>query len=361
VLIIACPCALGLATPMSIMVGVGRGAQAGVLVKNAEALELLGKVTWLVVDKTGTLTEGRPQVTTVEVISGSTEDDLMRLAAAVERGSAHPLAAAIVNAALSRGIQIPPVSDFVSTAGKGVSGRVEGRRIDLGNLELLKARGIDPGALADRADLLRRAGHTVLLVAVDDRAIGLVAAADPIRPTTAEAVRLLKEDGLKVIMLTGDSRITAAAIASRLGIEDVRSEVLPNEKREVVAELQRNGELVAMAGDGINDAPALAQATVGIAMGTGTDVAMESAGITLVKSDLRGIVRARRLSRATLRNIRQNLFLAFIYNIVGVPVAAGALYPFFGLLISPIWASAAMTLSSLSVIGNALRLRRVAL
>ena len=361
VLIIACPCALGLATPMAIMVGTGQGAKAGVLIKHAEALELLSRVGTLVVDKTGTLTEGRPQVTTVEVISGSTEDDLMRLAAAVERGSAHPLAAAIVNAALSRGIQIPPVSDFVSTAGKGVSGRVEGRRIDLGNLELLKARGIDPGALADRADLLRRAGHTVLLVAVDDRAIGLVAAADPIRPTTAEAVRLLKEDGLKVIMLTGDSRITAAAIASRLGIEDVRSEVLPNEKREVVAELQRNGELVAMAGDGINDAPALAQATVGIAMGTGTDVAMESAGITLVKSDLRGIVRARRLSRATLRNIRQNLFLAFIYNIVGVPVAAGALYPFFGLLISPIWASAAMTLSSLSVIGNALRLRRVAL
>jgi Cu+-exporting ATPase len=291
-------------------------------------------------------------VTTVEVTSGSTEDDLMRLAAAVEHGSAHPLAAAIVNAAVSRGIQIPPVSDFVSTAGKGVSGRVEGRRVDLGNLELLKARGIDPGELAVRADLLRRAGQTVLLVAVDDRAIGLVAAADPIRPD-GRSGPITQRRWPEGDHADGDAD-PAAAIASRLGIEDVRSEVLPNEKREVVAELQRNGELVAMAGDGINDAPALAQATVGIAMGTGTDVAMESAGITLVKSDLRGIVRARRLSRATLRNIRQNLFLAFIYNIVGVPVAAGVLYPFFGLLISPIWASAAMTLSSLSVIGNAL-------
>jgi len=361
VLIIACPCALGLATPMAIMVGTGQGAKVGVLIKHAEALELLGRVGTLVVDKTGTLTEGRPQVTAVEVTAGSTEDDLLRLAAAVERGSAHPLAAAIVAAASSRGIQIPAVSDFASTAGKGVSGRVEGHRVDLGNLELLKARGIDPGDLAARADALRAGGHTVLIVAVDDRALGLVAAADSIRPSAAEAVRLLKAGGLKVIMLTGDNRVTAAAIASQLGIDDVRSEVLPNEKRDVVAELQRNGELVAMAGDGINDAPALAQATVGIAMGTGTDVAMESAGITLVKGDLRGIVRARRLSRATLRNIRQNLFLAFIYNTVGVPIAAGVLYPFAGLLISPIWASAAMTLSSLSVIGNALRLRRVRL
>jgi Cu+-exporting ATPase len=361
VLIIACPCALGLATPMAIMVATGQGAKVGVLIKHAEALELLGRVTTLVVDKTGTLTEGRPQVTTVEVTAAWTERDLLRLAAAVERGSAHPLAAAIVTVASARGIEIPPVSDFASTAGKGVSGRVEGRRVDLGNLELLKARGIDPGELAARADALREGGHTVLVVAVDDRAIGLVAAADPIRPSTAEAVRLLKADGMKVIMLTGDNPITAAAIASRLGIEDVRSEVLPNEKRDVVAELQQTGELVAMAGDGINDAPALAQATVGIAMGTGTDVAMESAGITLVRGDLRGIVRARRLSRATLRNIRQNLFLAFIYNIVGVPIAAGVMYPFAGLLISPIWASAAMTLSSLSVISNALRLRRVRL
>jgi Cu+-exporting ATPase len=367
VLIIACPCALGLATPMAIMVGTGQGARAGVLVKNAEALELLGRVDTLVIDKTGTLTEGRPEVAAIEVapglpgMPGMNDQELLRLAAAVERGSEHPLASAILKAAGTRGIAIPPATDFATTTGRGVSARVEGRRVDLGTLELLESRQVDPGALAARADALRQDGQTVLFVAIDDRIAGVIAVADPIRPSTAEAVRLLKEDGLRLVMLTGDSRITAAAIASRLGIDDVRAEVLPAGKRAVVEELQRAGHLVAMAGDGINDAPALAQATVGIAMGTGTDVAIESAGITLVKGDLRAIVRARRLSRATLRNIRQNLFLAFVYNTVGVPIAAGALYPFVGLLISPIWASAAMTLSSLSVIANALRLHRLRL
>ena len=370
VLIIACPCALGLATPMAIMVGTGQGARAGVLVKNAEALELLGRVDTLVIDKTGTLTEGRPEVAAIEVapgvpgmpgMPGMNDQELLRLAAAVERGSEHPLASAILKAAGTRGIAIPPATDFATTTGRGVTARVEGRRVDLGTLELLESRQVDPGALAARADALRQDGQTVLFVAIDDRIAGIIAVADPIRPSTAEAVRLLKEDGLRLVMLTGDSRITAAAIASRLGIDDVRAEVLPAGKRAVVEELQSAGHLVAMAGDGINDAPALAQATVGIAMGTGTDVAIESAGITLVKGDLRAIVRARRLSRATLRNIRQNLFLAFVYNTVGVPIAAGALYPFVGLLISPIWASAAMTLSSLSVIANALRLHRLRL
>jgi Cu+-exporting ATPase len=361
VLIIACPCALGLATPMAIMVGTGQGAKAGVLIKNAEALELLGRVDTLVIDKTGTLTEGRPEVTAIEAASGWRDDDLIRLAAAVERGSEHPIASAIVKAAERRGLAIPRASAFASATGKGVSGQVESRRVDLGNLELLRSRGVDPGPLAARAEALRQDGRTVLLVSVDDRAAGLIAVADPIRASTADAVRWLKEDGVRLVMLTGDNRVTAAAIASRLGIDDVRAEVLPADKRNVVADLQRRGHLVAMAGDGINDAPALAQATVGIAIGTGADVAMESAGITLVKGDLRGIVRARRLSRATMRNIRQNLFLAFAYNTLGVPIAAGALYPFVGLLISPIWASAAMTLSSLSVIVNALRLRRVRL
>jgi Cu+-exporting ATPase len=359
VLIIACPCALGLATPMAVIVGVGQGAKAGVLIKNAEALELLGRVDTLVVDKTGTLTEGRPAVTAIEAIAPWNDHDLLRLAAAVERGSGHPLAAAIVKAAAARRVVVPPAEGFASATGKGVSAVVDGKRIDLGNVEMLKARGIDPGPLGPRADALRQDGQTVLFVSVDGRAAGLIAVADPIRPTTAEAVRLLKDDGLRLVMLTGDNRVTAAAIASRLGIDAVRAEVLPADKRDVVAELQRGGHLVAMAGDGINDAPALAQATVGIAMGTGTDVAMESAGITLVTGDLRGIVRARRLSRATLASIRQNLFLAFVYNTLGVPIAAGVLYPFAGVLISPIWASAAMTLSSLSVIGNALRLRRV--
>ena len=361
VLIIACPCALGLATPMAIMVGTGQGAKAGVLIKNAEGLELLGRVDTLVIDKTGTLTEGRPDVTAIETASGWRDDDLLPLAAAVERGSEHPIASAIVKAAERRGLAIPEASAFVSATGKGVSAQVENSRVDLGNLEFLRSRGVDPGPLAARAEAMRQDGQTVLLVSVDDRAAGLIAVADPIRASTAEAVRWLKQDGLRLVMVTGDNHVTAAAIASRLGIDDVRADVLPADKRKVVADLQRSGHLVAMAGDGINDAPALAQATVGIAIGTGTDVAMESAGVTLVKGDLRGIVRARRLSRATLRNIRQNLFLAFVYNTLGVPIAAGVLYPFAGLLISPIWASAAMTLSSLSVIVNALRLRRVRL
>jgi Cu+-exporting ATPase len=361
VLIIACPCALGLATPMAIMVGTGHGAKAGVLIKNAEALELLGRADTLVVDKTGTLTEGRPQVTAVEAAAGWSETDLLRLAAAVERGSQHPLAAAIVRAAEAQRIPIPAVTGFTSTSGKGVSGRVEGRRVDLGNVELMKARGIDVGPVSARAEAWRRDGQTVLAVAIDGQAAGLIAVADETRASTPDALRALTRDGLHVVMVTGDTRATAEAIGRRLGIDDVLAEVLPDGKRDVIAKLQREGHVVAMAGDGVNDAPALAQADVGIAMGTGTDVAIESAGITLVKGDLRGLVRARRLSRATLGNIRQNLFLAFVYNIVGVPVAAGALYPFFGLLISPIWASAAMTLSSLSVIANALRLRHVSL
>jgi P-type Cu+ transporter len=359
VLIIACPCALGLATPMAIMVGTGQGAKAGVLIKNAEALERLGRVDTLVVDKTGTLTEGRPQVTAIEAAAGWNEAALLRLAAAVERGSQHPLAAAIVRAAEAQRIPIPPVTDFRSTTGKGVSGLVDGRRVDLGNVELMKARGIDLGPVSARAEAWRRDGQTVLASAIDGRVAGLIAVADEIRASTPDAIRALTLDGLRLVMLTGDTRATAEAIARRLGIGEVFAEVLPEGKREVIVRLQQDGHLVAMAGDGINDAPALAQADVGIAMGTGTDVAIESAGITLVKGDLRGIVRARRLSSATLRNIRQNLFLAFVYNTVGVPFAAGALYPFFGLLISPIWASGAMTLSSLSVIANALRLRRV--
>jgi Cu+-exporting ATPase len=361
VLIIACPCALGLATPMAIMVGTGRGAQAGVLIKNAEALELFARVDTLVVDKTGTLTEGRPRVSAIDVAPGRREDDLLALAAAVERGSAHPLASAILRAAEERRLTIPAAADFASATGRGVSARVDGRRVDLGNVDLLRARGIDPGMLAERLDARRRSGETVLLIAVDGVVAGAVAVADPIRPSAHDAVAQLKADGVNVVMLTGDNRVTATAVARLLAIDDVRAEVAPGEKRAVVAELQRAGHLVAMAGDGINDAPALAQADVGIAMGTGTDVAIESAGITLVKGDLRALLRARRLSRATVRNIRQNLFLAFIYNMVGVPVAAGLFYPFAGLLISPIWASAAMTLSSLSVIGNALRLRRVGL
>jgi Cu+-exporting ATPase len=358
VLIIACPCALGLATPMAIMVGTGEGAKAGVLIKNAEALELLARVDTLVVDKTGTLTEGRPRLTAVEVAAGWSEAEVLRFAAAVERGSQHPLATAIVDAALERGVVIPPVASFVSMAGRGVDGRVESRAVVLGSLDLLRGRGIDPGPLADRADWRRQKGQTVVALAVDGQTAGLLAVADPIRSSTRDAIQQLKREGLRLVMLTGDNRVSAAAVAEDLGIDDVRAEVLPDAKRQVVADLQREGRTVAMAGDGINDAPALAQATVGIAMGTGTDVAMESAAITLVKGDLRAIVRARRLSRATLTNIRQNLFLAFVYNTVGVPVAAGVMYPVAGWLISPVWASAAMTLSSLSVIGNALRLRR---
>jgi Cu+-exporting ATPase len=359
VLIIACPCALGLATPMAIMVGTGRGASAGVLIKNAEALELLARVDTLVIDKTGTLTEGRPTLTAVDTIAPWTEDELLRVAAAVERCSEHPLASAIVSAADARRLAAPPVVAFQAMAGAGVVGRVAVHEVVLGSAELIRARGIDPAALVGRADARRREGQTVLFAAVDGALAGLIAVADPVRASAAGAIRALKADGIRVTMLTGDNRATADAIARQVGIDDVRAEVLPGDKRAIVEELQRGGRLVAMAGDGVNDAPALAQATVGIAMGTGTDVAIESAGITLVNADLRGLVRARRLSRATVRNIRQNLFLAFIYNTLGVPVAAGLLFPFAGLLISPIWASAAMTLSSLSVIGNALRLRKV--
>jgi Cu+-exporting ATPase len=359
VLIIACPCALGLATPMAIMVGTGRGAQAGVLIKNAEALERLEHVDTVIVDKTGTLTEGKPKLT--QMISAGTlpEQDVLRLAAGLEQGSEHPLAAAIVTGARGRNITVPQASEFESHTGKGVSGVVEGRRVLLGNLALMRDHAVDVGLLEARADALRQEGATVMFVAVDGGAAGLVVVTDPIKASTQEAIDLLHRAGLRVVMVTGDNRKTAEAVGRRLGLDDVRADVLPAQKREIVQQLQREGRLVAMAGDGINDAPALAEATVGIAMGTGTDVAMESAGVTLVKGDLRGIARARRLSQATMRNVRQNLFLAFIYNVLGVPVAAGLLYPVLGILISPIWASAAMTLSSVSVIGNALRLRRI--
>jgi Cu+-exporting ATPase len=361
VLIIACPCALGLATPLGIMVGVGRGAEHGILIRNAEALEILEKADTLAVDKTGTLTEGKPRLVGVEPAPGFTVDELLRLAASLERGSEHPLAAAIVKGAEAKGIALAEAQDFQSVTGKGVIGKVEGRSVALGNTALMADLHIVVDPLQPRLEELRREGQTVMLVAVDARLAGLVTVADPIRASTPEALRLLHEDGLRVIMLTGDSRTTAEAVARKLGIDEVSAEVLPQQKHEVVKRLQGEGRVVAMAGDGINDAPALAQAHIGIAMGTGTDVAMESAGVTLVRGDLRGIAAARRLSRATMRNIRQNLFLAFVYNAVSVPVAAGVLYPFFGLLISPIWASAAMTLSSLSVVGNALRLRRVRL
>jgi len=357
VLIIACPCALGLATPMAIMVGTGRGASAGVLIKNAEALELLARVDTLVVDKTGTLTMGKPAVAAIAPAAGWTEDALLQIAAAIERGSAHPLASAIVGAAEQRTLTIPAATDFTSEAGIGVKGLVNGRRVELGSLDLFQCCGIDSKEMSIQSAKWREEGKTVVVVGVDHIIAGGIAIEDPIRPTTADAVRQLKEDGLRIVMVTGDHALTANAVAKRLGIDEVRAGVLPAGKRDVVAGMQREGRSVAMAGDGINDAPALAQANVGIAMGSGTDVAIESAGLTLVKPDLAGVVRARRLSRATLRNIRQNLFLAFVYNTVGVPVAAGALYPFAGLLISPIWASAAMTMSSLSVIANALRLR----
>ena len=361
VLIIACPCALGLATPMSIMVGVGRGATEGVLIKNAEALEVTEKVDTLVVDKTGTLTEGKPQLSEVVAVAGTDRKELLRLAASIERGSEHPLAAAIVGAAEKEGTRLANTEDFRSLTGKGVIGKVEGYSIALGNITLLQELAIDPGPLLARAEELRREGHTVMFVAIDNRAAGLVAVSDPIKPSTQEAIEILHREGIKIVMLTGDSRTTAEAVARRLGIDRVEAEVLPEQKVEVIKRLQAEGRIVAMAGDGVNDAPALAQAQVGIAMGTGTDVAMESAHITLVKGDLRGIAKARRLSRATMRNIRQNLFFAFVYNVLGVPVAAGVLYPFFGILLSPIIASAAMTFSSVSVISNALRLRRVKL
>jgi P-type Cu+ transporter len=359
VLIIAGPCALGRATPMAIMVGTGRGASEGVLVKHAEALERLEKVDTIVVDKTGTLTEGRPEVVAIETF-GPAEDDLLRLAAALEQGSEHPLASAIVRAAKARSLTLPPDATFESTTGQGVHGRVGTSDVVLGNAEMMRARGIDTSTAEGRVAAHRQQAHTVLYAAIDGRLAGFIAVADPIKPTAREALDALRAEGVRAVMLTGDARETAEAVGAQLGFApgDIHAEVLPARKAEVVRDLQARGAIVAMAGDGINDAPALAQADVGIAMGTGTDVAMESAGITLVKGDLRGIVRARRLSRATMRNIRQNLFLAFAYNAVGVPVAAGALYPIFGVLVSPIWASAAMTLSSLSVIANALRLRR---
>jgi Cu+-exporting ATPase len=361
VLIIACPCALGLATPMAIMVGTGRGATAGVLVKNAEALERLEAVDTLVVDKTGTLTEGKPQLSIVVSLEGQSEDHLIRLAASLEQGSEHPLAAAILEAARQRGIATAAVERFQAQPGKGIEGAVDGHRVLLGNITMIREAGLVSETATARADELRRTGQTVMFLAIDGQLAGLIAVADPIKPTTAEAIDGLHAEGLRIVMLTGDSAVTARAVAERLHIDDVRAEVLPADKQKIIRELQAQGHVVAMAGDGVNDAPALAEAAVGIAMGTGADVAIESAGITLVRGDLRGILRARRLSRATMRNIRQNLFLAFIYNVVGVPVAAGVLYPFLGLLISPIWASAAMTLSSVSVIGNALRLRHAEL
>ena len=361
VLIIACPCALGLATPMSIMVGTGRGATAGVLVKNAEALEVMEKVDTLVVDKTGTLTEGKPKLVAVSAAEGFDENEVLMLGASLERASEHPLAAAIVNGAQERSLVFAAVSDFQSYTGKGVAGTVNGYRVALGNLKLFEELHMDAGELPARADALRAEGQTVMLLAIDGVAAGLLGVADPVKASTLEAVQALHAEGVQVIMLTGDNRATAEAVAKKLGIDRVEAEVLPEQKAAVVKQLQAKGRIVAMAGDGINDAPPLAMAQVGIAMGTGTDVAMESAGVTLVKGDLRGIVRAVRLSRATMKNIRQNLFFAFIYNSLGVPIAAGVLYPFFGLLLSPIIAAAAMSFSSVSVITNALRLRSMKL
>jgi Cu+-exporting ATPase len=358
VLIIACPCALGLATPMSIMVATGKGATVGVLFKNAEAIEVLRQVDTLVMDKTGTLTLGKPRLVSVIAAAGVAEDHLVRLAASLERGSEHPLAAAIVAGARERSVSLAEPEGFESLTGKGVSGSVDGAKVALGNRALLADLGVDPGELAVGAEAMRAEGQTVMFVVVDRRVAGLLAVADPIKETTPEAIRELHREGLRLVMLTGDSRTTADAVARKLGIDEVIAEVLPVQKVDVVKRLQREGRSVAMAGDGINDAPALAQAEVGIAMGTGTDVAMESAGVTLVKGDLRGIVRARKLSRATMRNIRQNLFFAFVYNALGVPLAAGVLYPSLGILLSPIVAAAAMSFSSVSVVGNALRLRR---
>jgi len=362
VLIIACPCALGLATPMSIMVGVGRGATAGVLIKNAEALEVLEKVNTLVVDKTGTLTEGKPRLVSVIAAAGRTEAEVIRLAASLERGSEHPLASALVAAGGERGIDLAEVRDFQAAPGMGVTGTVDGRACLLGNRGLLDKYAVDPGdLLATRAEALRREGETVMFLAVDGAAAGLLGVADPIKATTPEALRSLREDGVEIVLVTGDNPTTAAAVARQLGIARVEAGVLPEAKGEVVRRLQAEGRIVAMAGDGINDAPALAQAHVGLAMGTGTDVAMESAGVTLVRGDLRAIARARRLSRATMRNIRQNLFFAFVYNAIGITIAAGVLYPWTGLLLNPMIASAAMSFSSVSVVSNALRLRRARL
>jgi len=361
VLIIACPCALGLATPMSIMVGTGRGARAGVLVKNAEALELMENVNTLVVDKTGTLTEGKPRLVGVTAIDGSDENELLRLVASLERGSEHPLAAAIVKGAEERGLKLSTAVDFASQTGKGVVGSINGKRAAVGNQALLASLGVNPGSFIERADELRKEGQVVMLIALDSRAAGLVAVADPIKEGAIGALRALRDEHIRVVMLTGDSRITAQAVGRKLGIDDVVAEVLPDQKASAVKKFQDEGRFVAMAGDGINDAPALAQAQVGIAMGTGADVAMESAAITLIKGDLQGIVRARRLSRATMRNIRQNLFFAFVFNALAVPIAAGVLYPFTGILLNPMIASAAMSMSSVLVVTNALRLRAVRL
>jgi Cu+-exporting ATPase len=361
VLIIACPCALGLATPVSIMVATGRGATAGVLFKNAEAIEVMRQIDTLVVDKTGTLTEGKPRLITVMAAKGEEESTLLRLAASLERGSEHPLAAAIVKGAQEKGVELAEAGNFQYLTGKGVTGQVDGHQVALGNRPLLDDLGIDPGELATRAESLREEGQTVMFVAVDGVAAGLVGVADPIKETTPEAIKFLHEEGIRIVMLTGDSRTTAQAVAGKLDIDEVVPEVLPDQKAAAVKGFQAEGRMVAMAGDGINDAPALAQAHVGIAMGTGTDVAMESAGVTLVKGDLRGIVRARRLSRGTMRNIKQNLFFAFVYNSVGIPIAAGVLYPWLGVLLSPMIAAAAMSFSSVSVVTNALRLRHISL
>ena len=361
VLIIACPCALGLATPMSIMVGVGRGAQSGVLIKNAEALERMEKVDTLVIDKTGTLTEGRPSVVAIRTASGFDENELLRLAASLEVASEHPLAAAIVRSANERGLPLSAVSEFDSPVGKGVTGLVDGKRIVIGNARIMQQANIDTRAIDKAADDLRKDGATAIFISVDEKAAGILAIADPVKATTPEAVKALKDAGIRVIMLTGDNATTANAVAQKLGISDVEAEVLPDGKAKIVERLRREGRVVAMAGDGINDAPALTAADVGIAMGTGTDVAMESASNTLLKGDLNGIVRARHLSAATMTNIRQNLFFAFVYNAAGVPVAAGVLYPVFGILLSPVIAAAAMAMSSVSVIANALRLRTVAI
>jgi Cu+-exporting ATPase len=360
VLIIACPCALGLATPMSVMVAMGKGATGGVLFKDAEAIEVLKTVDTLVTDKTGTLTEGKPKLVNVVPAAGFDEETILHFAASIERGSEHPLAEAIVAGAKDRGVHpSSKVGSFESLTGRGVTGVIDGRKVSLGNLRLIEEIGIEPGDLPDRAESMRKEGQTAMFVAVDGKAAGILAVADPIKSTTAEAMDSLHREGIRVVMITGDSRTTAEAVGRKLAIDGVIAEVLPDRKAEMVKQIQAEGRIVAMAGDGINDAPALAQAQVGIAMGTGTDVAMLSAGVTLVKGDLRGIVRARRLSRATMRNIKQNLFFAFVYNALGVPIAAGVLYPFFGILLSPVIAAAAMSFSSVSVIGNSLRLRDV--
>ena len=361
VLIIACPCALGLATPMSIMVSVGKGAQAGVLIRDAEALEIMERVDTLVVDKTGTLTEGQPRLVTIKPADGFTENELLELAAGLERSSEHPLGAAIVAGAKEQGITPPAPENFQSMTGRGITGDIRSRRVAIGNLAMLGELQVDPGDLANDAEALRAKAQTVMFVTVDAKPAGLLGVADPIKASTPQALKALRAQGVDVVMLTGDNRITAQAIAGQLGIDRVEADVSPDQKNKIVRALQADGRIVAMAGDGVNDAPALAQAHVGVAMGTGTDVAIQSAGVTLIKGDLGGIVRARRLSRATMRNIRQNLFFAFVYNSVGVPIAAGALYPVFGLLLSPVIAAAAMSFSSVSVITNALRLRRLKL